>query len=254
MLRLALRTRHAMLAALGSLTLLAATAAAAAAAADAAVDRSAFNGIWSGDQGVLWDTTVKPGEKTRAPFTPEYAARYQRSLEASARGKPMADPTTACLPPGVPRILASPFPFEVVVTPQTVFVLYEYMSQVRRIHLEGSGPAPLGMATFNGHSTGRWEGDVLVIDTIELNPKSVLDTTHFPHSEQLRVVERMRVVAKDKLEISITLHDPKALTVPWTVVRTYSRRAGERVLEYVCAENNRNPVNPDGTTGFTGAP
>jgi hypothetical protein len=220
----------------------------------AEVDKAAFNGIWSGDQGVLWDTSVKAGEKTKAPFTPEYVARYQQSLDAAARGKPKADPTTQCMPPGVPRILASPFPFEVVITAKTVYILYEYMSQMRLIGLDGSGPAPLGAPTFNGHSTGKWEGDTLVIDTIDMNPKSVLDTTHFPHSDVLKVTERMRVTGPDKLEISITLNDAKALTKPWTVVRTYTRKPGERLLEYVCAENNRNPVNADGTTGFTGVP
>jgi hypothetical protein len=225
----------------------------AAFAASSEARSAAFNGIWSGDQGVLWDTSVKPGEKTRAPFTAEYAARYAESRAASARGKPKADPTTSCLPPGVPRILASPFPFEVVVTPKTVYILYEYMSQTRRIHLDGSAPPPLGSPSFNGHSVGRWDGDTLVIETTELNPKSVLDTTHFPHSEALKSIERMRVIGPDKLEITITLDDPKAFTTPFTVVRTYTRKPGERILEYVCAENNRNPVNPDGTTGFTGA-
>ena len=67
-------------------------------------------------------------------------------------------------------------------------------------------------------------------------------------------MERLRIVAPDKLEISITLNDSKALTAPWTVVRTYSRKRGERMLEYVCAENNRNPMNADGTTGFIGTP
>ncbi len=246
------RLRYKHLACLAVVAAIFATAQGSAANADAV--STGLNGIWSGDQGVLWDTSVKPGERTKAPFTPEYAARYQQSLAESARGKPKADPTTACMPPGVPRILASPFPFEIVVTPQTVFILYEYMSQTRRIYLNGSGPSPLGTASFNGHSTGRWADDSLIIETVELNPKSVLDTTHFPHSEALRVVERLRIVAPDKLEISITLNDSKALTAPWTVVRTYSRKRGERMLEYVCAENNRNPVNADGTTGFIGTP
>jgi len=222
----------------------------ASAAAPAATTRGDFSGIWSGDQGVLWDTSVRGGQRPKAPFTPEYAARYQEALDASAAGRPKADPPAACLPPGVPRIMASPFPFEIVQTPDVVYILYEYMSQVRRIYLGQAAPPAMGLPTFNGRSTGRWENDVLVIETTELNPISVLDTTHLPHSEQLRVVERLRLLAPDKLEASITLIDPKAYTEPWTVVRTYTRKTGEQILEYVCEQNNRNPVQDDGSTGF----
>lgn len=224
----------------------------AIAAASSEIARTDFSGVWSPDQGVLWDTSVKAGERPRAPFTPEYAARYQEALDASAAGRPKADPPARCLPPGVPRIMASPFPFEVVQTSETVYMLFEYMSQVRRIYIHDSAPARLGFATFNGHSTGRWEQDTLVIETVDLNPESVLDTTHLPHSDALRVEERLRLVAPDKLEAMITLIDPKAYSKPWTVRRTYTRKPGERILQYVCEENNRNPVAEDGSTGFIG--
>jgi hypothetical protein len=224
----------------------------AAGSAAASANRAALSGIWSGDQGVLWDTSVKAGQRPKAPFTPEFAARYQESLDASAAGRPKADPPAACLPPGVPRIMASPFPFEIVMTPDVVYILYEYMSQIRRIHMGGTAPPAMGLPTFNGRSTGRWEGDALVIETTELNPISVLDTTHLPHSGALRVTERLRLLGPDKLEATITLTDPKAYTSPWTVIRTYTRKTGEQILEYVCEENNRNPVQADGTTGFIG--
>ena len=222
---------------------------AAASSGDARPD---LNGIWSPDQGVLWDTSVKSGERPRAPFTPEYAARYQEALDAAAAGRPKADPPAKCLPPGVPRIMASPFPFEIVETANTIYMLFEYMSQVRRVHMNDTAPPRMGLATFNGHSTGRWERDTLVIETVDLNPESVLDTTHLPHSDALRVEERLRLIAPDKLEAMITLIDPKAYSKPWTVRRTYTRKPGDRILQYVCEENNRNPVSEDGSTGFIG--
>jgi hypothetical protein len=223
------------------------------AAEPAALPRSGMNGIWSGEQGVLWDTSVKPGQKPRAPFTPEYAAIYQEALDASARGQPKADPPAGCLPPGVPRIMASPFPFEIVQTPEITYILYEYMSQIRRVYMTGAAPAAMGLPTFNGRSTGKWEGATLVIETTDMNPLSVLDTTHLPTSDALKVTERLRLLAPDRLEATITLTDPKAYTEPWTVVRTYKRKQGEQILEYVCEENNRNPVQEDGSTGFIGA-
>jgi hypothetical protein len=216
--------------------------------------REHLGGIWVPDQGVLWDTSVKSGERPRAPLTPAYAARYQEAIDAAARGKPKADRTTSCLPPGVPRIMAAPFPFEIVLSAQTLYILSEYMSQVRRIHLDGSGPARSGEPSFNGHSTGTWQADALYIETVDLAGESVLDTTGLPYSDALQVQERVRLLAPDKLEIAITLTDPKAFTTPWTVTRTYTKKPGERILEYVCAENNRNPPDSEGNTGFVGVP
>ncbi len=60
------------------------------------------------------------------------------------------------------------------------------------------------------------------------------------------------MLSPDKLQDEITLHDSKAYTRPWKVTRTYTRKAGEQILEYVCEENNRNPILEDGSTGFIG--
>lgn len=211
-----------------------------------------FSGIWSPDQGVLWALPTPAGERQPPPFTPEYAAQYKEALDASAAGRPKADPPAQCLPPGVPRMMASPLPFEIVHGKNVIYFLHEYMSQIRRIFMNGSAPESLGLPTFNGRSSGKWEDDVLVIETSEVRGESVLDTTHLPHSEELRVVERIRLLAPDKLQDEISLIDPKAYTRPWKVTRTYTRKKGEQILEYVCEENNRNPMLKDGSTGFIG--
>jgi hypothetical protein len=211
-----------------------------------------FSGIWSPDQGVLWAQAAAEGDRT-PPFTPEYAAKYKEALDASAAGRPKADPPAQCLPPGVPRMMASPFPFEIVHGKNTIYLLHEYMSQIRRIFMNGSAPESIGIPAFNGRSIGKLEGDVLVIETSEVRGESVLDTTHLPHSDALRVVERIRLLSPDKLQDEITLIDPKAYVRPWKVTRTYTRKKGEQILEYVCEENNRNPILEDGSTGFIGS-
>ena len=220
-------------------------------AANEVASKPILNGIWSPTQGVIWDTDAHPGQEEHPPFTPEYAERYRRARAAAAAGKPLADPPAACLPPGIPRIMASPFPFEIIQTQNIVYVLFEYMSQVQRIFLNGTGPGALGMPTFNGYSEGRWDGDTLLVTTTELNPVSVLDTTHVETSDALRVEERLRLAAPDRLQVTFTLYDSKAFTNQWVTHRTYVRKQGERILPYVCEENNRNPVQPDGTTGLT---
>ena len=215
--------------------------------------RSDFNGIWTGEQGVLWDTAARRGQPENPPFTPEYATLYKQALAAAAAGKPLIDPPTVCLPPGTPRIMASPFPIEVVLTPSVVYLMFEYTSQVRRVYMDKAAPQRIGLPTYNGYSTGRWDGDDLIIDTVDLVASTVLDTTHLGHSEKLKVTERLHLLSPTRMEVAITLVDPIAYTKPWTVVRTYVKKPGEQIMEYICEENNRNPVSADGTTGFLGA-
>ena len=217
-----------------------------------AAERHDLSGIWSPDQGVLWDTSVRQGQPPNAPFTPEYAALYKKAAVAIAAGKPLVDPPTMCLPPGVPRMMASPFPFEIVQTPTVVYLMHEYMSQNRRMFMKDTAPNPAPFITYNGYSVAHWDGDALVVETDRLVADSVLDTTHLPHSDQLTVVERFRKLSPDKLEDRLTLTDPKAYTRPWTVVRTYTKKRGEQILQYVCEENNRNPTDAEGNTGFIG--
>ncbi|MDB5461304.1 MAG: hypothetical protein JWO72_3045 [Caulobacteraceae bacterium] len=224
---------------------------ASAESARAAV-RSDFNGIWTSEQGVLWDTAAGRGQPEHPPFTPQYAALYKQALDAAAAGKPLIDPPTVCLPPGTPRIMASPFPIEVVLTPSVVYLMFEYTSQVRRVYMDATAPQRIGLPTYNGYSTGHWDAQDLVIDTLDLLQGTVLDTTHLGHSDQLKVTEHLHLLSPTRMKAEITLNDPKAYTKPWTVVRTYVKKPGEQIMEYVCEENNRNPVSADGTTGFIG--
>lgn len=177
---------------------------------------------------------------------------YKEALAAAAAGKPKADPPAQCLPPGMPRLMIEPFPFELIQRPDVVYIMHEYMSQNRRIYTSDKRPPPVPFPTYNGYSVGHWEGDTLVVETTGLEENTVLDTTHISHSDQLKVLERFRLLSPTKLEDQITLIDPKAFVGPWTVTRTYTKKPGERVLEYVCEENNRNPVDAEGNTTLVG--
>ena len=217
-----------------------------------------FSGIWMPNEGVMFDPGARgpaglpgsTGTRSHPPYTPEYEAIYQKLLADAAAGHPKADPPASCLPPGFPRIMTSPFPLEILQTPGQVTMLHEYMSQVRRIFTDGRGHPdkedlyPL----FNGHSVGKWEGPVLVVDTISLHGDSPFDTTGLPHSDAIHVTERIRLTAPLKMEDQITIDDAKAFTKPWVVTRTYTKKPDFQILQYVCEENNRNPVDKDGNT------
>ena len=185
------------------------------------------------------------------PYRPEWEKRYVTTLTNTVNGIG-SDPTAGCLPAGFPRIMTTPYPLEFIVQPKQTTILFEANGQTRRIFTDGR-PHPDDLEpTFNGHSIGHWEGDTLVVDTVGMRGDTVFDVSGAPHSDQLHVSERIRRVSQDSIEDRIVVTDPVALTKPWTVVRTYELKPGWQMAEYVCEENQRNPILSDGTTGFIG--
>ena len=148
------------------------------------------------------------------------------------------DPTLDCAPPGVPYVLAVPTPFELVHAGGEVIQLFEYNHFVRRIHTDGRGhPDDLratGAYEWLGHSTGRWEGNTLVIDTTGFNDVTWLDRLGHPHSDALHLVERLRLLSDDTLEYAVTVDDSRAYSAPWTGRLLFTRRLDWEILEHVC--------------------
>jgi hypothetical protein len=100
--------------------------------------------------------------------------------------------------------------------------------------------------TYAGYSTGRWEGDTLVVDTVALSTNSFIDGSS-PHSDKMTVHERIRFVEPGILENRITVNDPEALTEPWSAVRRYRRASppDDELREFACAEGLRERDAPD---------
>jgi len=122
----------------------------------------------------------------------------------------------SCFPPGVPRVYMHPFPFQFIQTPGEVVMLFEVDSLRREIYTDGQPRDPGLVPLWMGSSVGHWEGDTLVVDTVNFNDKTWLDRIGHPHSDQLHVIERFRRTAHDHLVDDITIDDPKAYTRPWT--------------------------------------
>ena len=208
-----------------------------------------WNGIWERVGSITWEPNGRPGVPENPPFTPEYAEKYRKTTEAARQGHPVADPTSTCLPPGMPRIMTMTYPMEILMTPGQVTIIAEWSSQVRRVFTDGRSHPPADELdpTYNGHSIGHWEGKgkdaVLVIDTVGIRGDTGFDASGIEHSDQIHVVERMRQSAPDMLEDEITVIDPKAFVRPWGVTKKYKRGGpGARIMEYVCEENNRDPL------------
>jgi hypothetical protein len=125
---------------------------------------------------------------------------------------------------------------EILQTPGRVLMLFEYDHTVRQIFTDGrehrTDLAPMWM----GDATGYWEGRTLVVETVNFNDKTWIDREGVPHSDQLRVLERIRLDEEDNLLIDITIEDPIAFTEPWTAQRRY-RRVDWDIEEFACMDS-----------------
>ena len=90
-----------------------------------------------------------------------------------------------------------------------------------------------------GYSTGRWDGDTLVVDTVGFNDRSWLDRMGHPHSDALHVIERFRRRDAGHLDVEVTIDDPKAYTKPWTVRVNQRLLVDTDLIEFVCLENEK---------------
>jgi len=142
-----------------------------------------------------------------------------------------------CFPPGTPRIYLQPFPLQIVQTPKEIMMIYEYDHTVRQIFMDGRAHPDDVIPTYMGHSTGKWDGDVLVVDTVGFNEKTWLDRDGHQHSDQLHVVERFHRVDRDNMQIDITMEDAKALAKAWITHLYFTLRPDWDIMELVCTDN-----------------
>lgn len=182
----------------------------------------------------------------------KFKALYEKRLQALKSGAPIDDTTANCGPAGLPHLEVVPYPFEIIQTPGRVTMLYEYDSVVRRIPLGGTAYPGDDMPLYYGTSAGHWDGATLVIETTNIRADTQVDDTGVPHSDALRITERVRRLNPTTLQNRITLTDPKAYAAPFTVTRIYTLHPTWHIEEYVCQENNRNRTDAEGRTG-TGA-
>jgi hypothetical protein len=200
-----------------------------------------ISGVW---QVRGFERQTKPIDGSAPPWLPWNKEAVDKRMAAEKAGAPLYDPTAACLPSGMPRIIAAPYPVEIVQTPQATVFLYEAQHLFRVVYMNEKHPKKIE-PSYMGHSVGHWEGDTLVIDTVGLVDSTQIDEAGSMHSEDLHVVERIRRV-NDTLEIDFTMTDPKAFSEPWTSRRIWRWRPEVRFLEYVCEENNRNAPDENG--------
>ena len=195
-----------------------------------------ISGVWYTP---AYNRRIQPADGTPTPWREQTKAAFDRREAAEKAGSPLFDPTAACLPSGIPRLIAAPYPIEIIQTPTATVMLHETHHLFRLIHMDQPHPQNL-TPSYMGHSVGHWEADTLVVDTVALTTKTQIDEAGTLHSDALHVIERIRKVNEQRLEDVFTIDDPKAFTGPWSARREFSLRPDVRLVEYVCEENNRN--------------
>ena len=201
--------------------------------ADGTVDLS---GVWTGGGDAPIPRLLKPGELD--------SLLLPWAKQKMASQKEADDPYFYCMPGGPLRITGG-FAWRFVQHPTVnathVFMLQEGNAHTyRQIFMDGRKHPDDPSPTWYGHSTGKWEGNTLVIDTIGLNDRFWLDSAGTPHTEQLHMIERWTRTDFTTLRRDVTIEDPGTFTKPFTV--TYTAKLGtpdSEILEYICIENNQ---------------
>lgn len=206
-------------------------------------------GIYRGGRGA--DPKLAAPPASPIVLKPEYAKPYEtrRAAEADAakRGEQLANTSVLCVPYGVPTMMSvAVYPVEIIQTAKQVTIIGEAFSEVRRVYVDRPQERPDDVAPgYYGRSVGHWEGDTLIVDTVGIKP-SVSGYRGMPHSEQMRITEKLHLLASDVLHDQITIDDPVVLEKPLTYTVAYKRMpATYEMVEYVC-DNNREYVDEKG--------
>ena len=197
-----------------------------------------LSGVWLPENQNFFQDLAAGLKPEDVPFQP-LARALQKQREDNLHAD---DPLARCLPHGVPRINTNAmYPFKIVQTPTLMVILYEQLSQFRQVFMDGRKLGPDPNPSWLGYSTGRFEGDTLVIETSGFNDKTWLDTGKGrPASDALHVEEHFRRTNFGTMDIWSTITDPKSYTRPWTTLRQKNHLQLETdLLEFICNENEK---------------
>jgi hypothetical protein len=188
------------------------------------------------------------------PFTPAGRTAYEKNMAGLKSGTIEDAARTLCTPDGVPRILATPFPFEIIQTSGQVTIVYEMNHAIRLVDMKKPLPNDEQLSIlpyYDGHSAGRWDGDTLVVQSGGFNGKTFLDAYGAPHTDEMHVTELIRRIGSGRqLEDRVTVEDPKYYSHPFTARYVYDYHPEIRLQDYVCGESHRDISRVKGVVGF----
>ena len=196
-----------------------------------------FNGVWAIDNNTI------SGQRLRAeplPLQPWAQERYNYVKDPNninARGRNELNPDFKCFPRGpVAAWQGLEHLMEIIQTPKRTLIIFEWGHEIRQIWTDGRPHPEDPPDTWMGHSIGKWEGNTLVFDTIAIHDQTWLDRAGHPHTNALHLTERLSRPERDRLQLEITIDDPKAYTMPFKATIGFDRTKYE-LEEYVVCED-----------------
>ena len=206
--------------------------------------------------GTYWATSYSPKIQVVGggdpPLNAAGKAAYEMNQAGLKDGSVVDKARRVCVPDGVPRVLATPYPFEIFQVPAgQVTFLYEMNHQVRVIVMDKPLPSPQTLIVdpkYNGHSIGHWDGDTLVVESAGFNDRTFLDASGLPHGDDMTTVERIRKVG-NQLEDIITIHHPEMYERDWQARFVYDERNDVRLEDYACNDKHRDLSGVKGVQG-----
>ena len=170
------------------------------------------------------------------PFRPWAADLRKKRVEDNNKDNPDAH----CLPIGLVQLHTHPEPRKIIQTPRVLVILYEANGGIRQIFTDGRPlPGDDAQPWWYGYSSGKWEGDTLVVETKGFRDDGWLDVEGSPLTEAAKMTERFRRPDYGDMEVEITVDDPKAYTRPWTVKVHHRIMLNTELIEFVCNENEK---------------
>jgi hypothetical protein len=206
-----------------------------------------FSGVWENEGYVAGAEGTGPMPKTvffdlsfgmkgaRPPYQPWAADLYAERKDQNAKDNPDA----RCLPIGALQMLAHPLPKKILHRPGLLVLLHERNMEFRQIFTDGRRLPDDPQPSWYGYSSGRWEGDTLVVNTVGFRDGLWADFFGSPLTDQAKMTERYRRPRFGVLEVEVTIDDPKAYTRPWTVNVNQRLGLDMELLEYACLENEK---------------
>jgi len=199
---------------------------------------------WSG----VWNPNISDQDKqvktNPPPWNEQTARKIEQMFAEEKAGRPRLI-FANCLPEAHPSwMLVTHNAMEILFTPGRVTLLGESDgNRLRRIYTDGRGHPDVSDPTFHGHSIGHWDGDTLVVDTVDILPQAPLavsEAAGVPNNGDMRVVERIRLADKDVLHVDLEITAPKILTRPWKTTRVFFRQRARKfdIVEGVCAQGD----------------
>jgi len=178
---------------------------------------------------------IGSGLKDGPPYQP-WAAEIRKSrMEQNGKG----DPVSRCLPGGLVKLHTTPLFRKIIQVPGLIVALHEMDATYRQIFIDGRPLPDIDMPSAKGFSTGRWEGDTMVVQTTGFPDGLWLDRNGSPMTDAAKITERYRRLNYGTMEIEMTIDDPKAYTRPWTIKLTHKLVLDAELIDYLCVENEK---------------